>query len=44
MASRERAPYARTLPPSRWWLVESLLNKGWIAQEQHGPKDEVSFN
>jgi hypothetical protein len=21
--------------------VESLLNMGWIAQEQHGPKDEV---
>lgn len=21
--------------------MESLLNMGWIAQEQHGPKDEV---
>jgi hypothetical protein len=33
---------ARTLPPSRW-LVESLLNKGWIEQERRGPKDEVFF-
>jgi len=30
---------ARLLPPST--LVESLLRKGWIEQQQQGPKNEV---
>jgi hypothetical protein len=32
---------ARLLPPST--LVESLLRKGWIEQQQQGPKSEVFF-
>jgi hypothetical protein len=33
---------ARALPPSLR-LVESLLHKGWIEQQQQGPKNEVFF-
>jgi hypothetical protein len=33
---------ARKLPPSLR-LVENLLHKGWIEQQQHGPKNEVFF-
>jgi hypothetical protein len=33
---------ASTLPPSLR-LVENLLSKGWIEQEQQGPKNEVFF-
>ena len=32
---------ARLLPPST--LVESLLRKGWIEQQQQGPKNETYF-
>jgi hypothetical protein len=32
---------ASALPPSR--LVESLLLKGWIEQQQQGPKNETYF-
>ena len=33
---------ARALPPSLR-LVEILLHKGWIEQQQQGPKNEVFF-
>jgi hypothetical protein len=32
----------RALPPNLR-LVESLLSKGWIEQQQQGPKNEVFF-
>jgi len=33
---------ARTLPVSQR-LVENLLSKGWIEQQQQGPRNEVFF-